>query len=53
MQCELTTRQANVIMEIETTKTQLRYVTFPAHTTLRKALGGSSNLTTVDISATD
>jgi hypothetical protein len=42
-----------VIMEIETTKTQLGYMTFPANTTLRKALGGSSNLTTVDISVSD
>jgi len=41
------------MMEIETTKTQLRYATFPACTTLRIALGGSSNFATVDISASD
>jgi len=40
-------------MEIETTKRQLGYMTFPAYTTLRKALGGLSDLTTVDISASD
>jgi hypothetical protein len=40
-------------MEIEKTKMQLGCVTFPPYTTQRKALGGSSNLANVDISASD